>query len=309
MRDTAKRKRAPPKVPVFREGQFEPKVPKAAGGAVWGAVGRAIGGLGGILWPSETGVSTTTEREKAEDRARSIERQIDELERQAREIYDPYRTRIPQPTVPTSAPPAPVITAPAPRPMPAPPTRAPAPTIPRSQTTTPPRPAPTQQPLPKITGWPPKPKIGQWPGPVVLPLPTPTPQQPTLRDLAIDAARELARELDRELAPDTSTDTPTDTSAPPSLAEELLLEAREGFRDALTQPPLEIRRLTDLIGPVAQSFGAPSLPTDSKTEEEDDKCKERKNAERRPSSTVATVKQFARRMSEFSLDNLRRGRT
>jgi len=39
-----------------------------------------------------------------------------------------------------------------------------------------------------------------------------------------------------------------------------------------------------------------------------DRCEEDKRRRRRPSSVVAKVKQFTRRMSQWSLDNLKRGK-
>lgn len=67
-----------------------------------------------------------------------------------------------------------------------------------------------------------------------------------------------------------------------------------------------------LTSPQTGSGYAPFVPTDSATTEEQDRCrcpkpKKEKKKKKSPSSTIAHVKVFDRRMSTYSLKNLRRG--
>jgi hypothetical protein len=83
-----------------------------------------------------------------------------------------------------------------------------------------------------------------------------------------------------------------------------------GFVDPLTAAVVEAapelrNRLTTITQPGVSFFTPQPLATRSR--ERDCECEEPEEREKRPSAVVAAVKGFKRRMSQYSLDNLRKG--
>lgn len=56
-----------------------------------------------------------------------------------------------------------------------------------------------------------------------------------------------------------------------------------------------------------QAVPLTALDTQSKKRDKCEECEEERERRRKPSRVVATVKSFSRRMSQWSLDNLRKG--
>jgi hypothetical protein len=77
---------------------------------------------------------------------------------------------------------------------------------------------------------------------------------------------------------------------------------------ATAAPPQVAEPITTPLTPanaIALSLNPQATGTRRKTKEDECNCEEEKEARRRPSSKVATVKTYRRRMSQNSLDNLR----
>ncbi len=99
------------------------------------------------------------------------------------------------------------------------------------------------------------------------------------------------------------TPSPTTTTTPrPLVPTDPLTPPRIPGVDPLTP---RLTSLNPLPLPSGQGFLAPQTPTD---QDECRKCEERKKQRRRPSNVIADVGKFKRRMSQNSLDNLKRGK-
>lgn len=120
-------------------------------------IGRVLGPVGEIFSPEELGRGEPSVEDMARREAEALERQIDDIERRAREVFDPYRGRQLGPEIaPLPSPAPPVISAPWPTPSPTPsPSQAPPQpsTAPQPRPTSTPRSMPAPSPVPAIPGW------------------------------------------------------------------------------------------------------------------------------------------------------------